>query len=73
MNVLHVSYSDLNGGAARAAYRIHRSLIEQNKYKNISSKMRVVNKMSDDSSVYSDKSIFTSMLKIKIVMRLLIN
>ena len=67
MNVLHVSYSDLNGGAARAAYRIHRSLIEQNKYKNISSKMRVVNKMSDDSSVYSDKSIFTSMLKIKIV------
>ena len=55
MNVLHVSYSDLNGGAARAAYRIHRSLIEQNKYKNISSKMRVVNKMSDDSSVYSDK------------------
>ena len=57
MNVLHVSYSDLNGGAARAAYRIHRSLIEQKKYKNISSQMRVVNKMSDDSTVYGNKKI----------------
>ena len=26
MNVIHLNYSDINGGAARAAYRIHHAL-----------------------------------------------
>ena len=67
MKILHVSYSDINGGAARAAYRIHSLLLKNGFKENILSEMRVVKKKSNDSSVYSDKSIFTSMLKIKIV------
>ena len=29
MRVIHLSHSDVNGGAARAAYRIHHSLIKK--------------------------------------------
>jgi len=30
MKILHISHSDSNGGAARAAYRIHRALLDSN-------------------------------------------
>jgi len=44
MKVLIVSTSDLNGGAAKAAYRLHHALLE----KNIDSYMYVQNKSSDE-------------------------
>lgn len=47
MNVLIVNTSDIGGGAARAAYRLHQSLLAEN----INSKMLVQNKDSDDFRV----------------------
>jgi glycosyltransferase involved in cell wall biosynthesis len=47
MNILHVNTYDLSGGAARAAYRIHKGLQEIG----ISSKMLVQSKTSDDKTV----------------------
>ena len=40
MRVLHVNANDIQGGAARAAYRIHKGLLE----KNIYSRLIVLNK-----------------------------
>lgn len=50
MKILLVSTSDIEGGAARAAYRLHRSLLAQN----IDSQMLVQNKRSDDFTVLSE-------------------
>jgi glycosyltransferase involved in cell wall biosynthesis len=47
MNILHISTSDIDGGAARAAYRLHRGL----KNLNLDSKMLVKEKSSNDISV----------------------
>ncbi|MDV5037639.1 glycosyltransferase family 4 protein [Vibrio diabolicus] len=47
MKVLIVNASDINGGAARAAYRLHQSLIASN----IDSNMLVQKKFSDDFTV----------------------
>lgn len=47
MRVLHINTNDIQGGAARAAYRIHKGLLE----KNIYSRLIVLNKKSDDYSV----------------------
>jgi glycosyltransferase involved in cell wall biosynthesis len=47
MKILHLSYSDINGGAARAAYRIHHAL----RKKNIDSQMWVNKFSSDDWTV----------------------
>ena len=47
MRVLLLSTSDLNGGAARAAYRLHKALREGG----IESHMLVFNKLSDDEHV----------------------
>lgn len=44
MKILIVNTSDIQGGAARAAYRLHQSLLEQD----IDSQMLVQNKSSDD-------------------------
>ena len=52
MKVVIVSSSDLYGGAARAAYRLHRALLDQN----IDSKMIVQKKISDDYTVISSSS-----------------
>lgn len=52
MKILIVSTSDINGGAARAAYRLHKALL----IKKIDSKMIVQNKSSDDFTVLSQKS-----------------
>lgn len=47
MNVLIVNTTDIEGGAARAAYRLHRSLLEAG----FDSKMLVQSKTSDDFTV----------------------
>lgn len=51
MNILHISTSDLDGGAARAAYRLHQGLLEQK----LASKMLVRAKLSHDETVISYK------------------
>ena len=51
MNILHVNASDIGGGAARAAYRIHRSFAEHGKAHGLTSQMRVISQLSDDSTV----------------------
>ncbi len=51
MKVIHINSSDLNGGAARAAYRIHKSLLDNENRLNIKSIMRVIKKESDDFTV----------------------
>jgi glycosyltransferase involved in cell wall biosynthesis len=52
MNVLHLSTFDIDGGAARAAYRLHQGLIRSN----VNSKMLVQEKSSDDRQVLAPKS-----------------
>ena len=47
MKILHISSSDYQGGAARAAYRIHRALVEYG----IDSRMRVLYSGTDDDRV----------------------
>lgn len=51
MNILHVNASDIGGGAARAAYRIHRSLVDYGEVYGLLSKLRVINRLSDDPTV----------------------
>lgn len=50
MKVLHVNTFDISGGAARAAYRLHRALLE----KKINSLMLVQAKDSDDYTVVGE-------------------
>lgn len=52
MKILHISHSDLSGGAARASYRIHRPLFDYG----ISSTMVVQKKVTDDYSVFSSNN-----------------
>ncbi len=47
MKVLHINTSDIEGGAARAAYRIHHSLL----LAGVHSRMMVLNKKSDEWSI----------------------
>ncbi|AWW49201.1 glycosyltransferase family 4 protein [Polynucleobacter paneuropaeus] len=47
MNVTHLSHSDSSGGAARAAYRIHRALLDAN----LNSSLLVDSSTIDDSTV----------------------
>ena len=54
MKILIVSKSDLDGGAARASYRLHKSLLASK----VDSKMLVLNKKSDDFRVLSELSRF---------------
>jgi len=49
MRILIVNTSDIQGGAARAAYRLHKSLLAQN----INNQMLVQSKSSDDFTVIS--------------------
>ena len=53
MRILHINSSDLDGGAARASYRLHRSLLDK-----IDSKMLVQYKVSDDYTVIGPSSKF---------------
>jgi glycosyltransferase involved in cell wall biosynthesis len=52
MKVLHLSTSDIDGGAARAAYRLHQGLVNTG----IESKMLVRAKFGKDPSVISNKT-----------------
>ena len=52
MNILTVSISDKHGGAARAAYRLHKSLLDEG----VGSKMLVQHKISDDYTVLAETS-----------------
>ena len=52
MKILILSLSDLGGGAARAAYRLHQGLLARG----INSQMLVQNKVSDDRTVIAPKS-----------------
>ena len=52
MKILIVNASDIQGGAARAAYRLHRSLLDAN----VNSQMLVINKSSDDYTVLTEES-----------------
>ncbi|MNG91022.1 D-inositol 3-phosphate glycosyltransferase [compost metagenome] len=49
MRILHICYSDLDGGAARAAFRLHQAQRSQG----LDSQMLVINKCSDDPFVHS--------------------
>jgi hypothetical protein len=51
LNTLHISASDITGGAARAAYRVHRSLVDHGSAHGLHSQMRVNSKMTDDPTV----------------------
>jgi glycosyltransferase involved in cell wall biosynthesis len=57
MNVLHLSTSDIEGGAARAAYRLHQGL----QTANVTSHMLVRAKLSPDKTVIADKSVLTKL------------
>ena len=54
MKVLIVNASDIHGGAAKAAYRLHQSLLDQY----IDSQMIVQDKISDDDTVIGPSSKF---------------
>lgn len=54
MKILHLNTHDINGGASRAAYRLHLALLNEN----IDSKMLVQKKTSDDDTVISPTSKF---------------
>jgi glycosyltransferase involved in cell wall biosynthesis len=58
MRIVLVSSSDLHGGAARAAYRLHKSLIAEN----ADSTLIVQNKLSDDFTVLGPSSRFKAIL-----------
>ena len=51
MKVIHINSSDINGGAARAAFIILKSLLDNENRFNIKSIMRVIEKESDDLTV----------------------
>jgi glycosyltransferase involved in cell wall biosynthesis len=57
MKLLHISTSDINGGAARAAYRLHTGL----KAQKFDSVMLVRAKQSTDKTVISEKSLITKL------------
>jgi glycosyltransferase involved in cell wall biosynthesis len=51
LRVLHVCASDLSGGAARASYRVHRALVDHGAEFGLSSRLRVMQQLSDDPTV----------------------
>lgn len=57
MKVLHLSTSDIDGGAARAAYRLHKGL----QALDVTSQMLVRAKSSIDKSVIAEKSLITKL------------
>ena len=55
LKILHLSYSDILGGAAISAYRLNCAL---RKYTRLDSNMLVVKKYSDNKNVHSFESDF---------------
>jgi glycosyltransferase involved in cell wall biosynthesis len=58
MKILHINYSDTHGGAARAAYRIHKSLID----KGIDSRIWVNKSVLDDWTIVPPKNKFYELI-----------
>lgn len=54
MKILHISHSDLSGGAAKAAYRLHKSLLTNGQ----DSQMLVQKKVSNDDTVSGPSTYF---------------
>lgn len=52
MKIVHINTSDIRGGAAIAAHRLHKSLLN----KNVDSKMLVMNKDSDEKEIVLAKN-----------------
>jgi glycosyltransferase involved in cell wall biosynthesis len=65
MKILHVSETDISGGAARATYRIHNAL----KNAKVNSRILVNHKISDDESIIGPN---TNYQKIMVRLRMLI-
>lgn len=65
MKILIVNFSDKKGGAARAAYRLHLALLEQE----VDSKMLVHDKLTDDDKVIGPTNLIQK-LKIKVGARI---
>ncbi len=51
LSIIHLSNTDVIGGAARAAYRIHSCIKNCEDYSEINSSMKVINKYSSDPTV----------------------
>ena len=51
INILQVNTYDIEGGAARAAYRIHRCLVDHGDVLGLKSRMRVIFQQTEDNSV----------------------
>ncbi len=63
MKILHLSTHDISGGAARAAYRLHKGL----QYIGLDSQMLVQEKLSDDKTVIAPKiRLFQGIAKTKL-------
>ncbi|CAA6814294.1 MAG: Unknown protein [uncultured Campylobacterales bacterium] len=58
MKILQVSTSDIKGGAARAAYRLHKALLSEN----IETQMLVQNKSNDDYTVLGPTTKFKRLI-----------
>lgn len=70
MKIVHLSYSDLFGGAARSAYNIHKSLVSIG----INSKMIVVRKESKDKNIIEIENFWNKFfLKVKNYLFMLIS
>ena len=61
MKILHLTLSDSDGGAARAAYRIHKGLCS----KNVDSRMLVLYKKTNDNSVFEAYETYGKYSKLK--------
>lgn len=51
MKILHVCATDVSGGAARAAYRVHRALVDHGGELGVESCMRAIHKFTNDDTV----------------------
>ena len=51
LSIVHLSNNDINGGAARAAYRIHKCIEKNQSNYSVNSLMKVVKKYSSDPTV----------------------
>jgi len=60
MKVLHINASDTSGGAARAAYRLHKELLKTG----IDSQMLVQKKLSDDWTIKASNKYFEKLINI---------
>jgi len=66
VNILHINASDVSGGAARAAYRIHQSISGYSSSHGVCSRMRVIDKKTDDPSVIGGSASCQSKLQLGI-------